>query len=114
MTPREILALMVALAAAIALARWVAARRGRPKRVRYDDPARQIEADYPPAQRDEAAALVESIVQHARPDDRDVIRRRVLDAARGDITRLRRSAPKAKEALDRVYRLIGDDRPGGT
>jgi hypothetical protein len=109
MNPREILVLLVALAAAIALARWLSARRGRPKRVRYDDPVQQLEADFPPSQREEAKALVESILAHAKPEDRDVIRRRVVDAARGDIGRLRRSAPNAKAALDRIYRLVGDD-----
>jgi hypothetical protein len=109
-SPRDVLLLLVALTAAIAAARWISAWRARPKRVGYDDPLRQIEADFPPAQRDEAKALVESIVAHAQPDDREIIRRRVVDAARGDIGRLRRSAPKAKEALDRVYRLLGDGR----
>lgn len=111
MSPREIFVLLVALAAAMALARWVSARRARPKRVRYDDPARQLEADFPPAQRDEARALVESIVAHARPDDRDLVRRRVLDAARGDIGRLRQTAPRVGESLDRIYRVLGDDHP---
>jgi len=114
MDPREILALLVALAAAIALARWISARRGRPKRVRYDDPVQQLEADFPPAQREEAKALVESILAHAKPEDRDMIRRRVVDAARGDIVRLRRSAPNAIAALRRIYGLVGDGRSPDT
>lgn len=110
MNPREILVLLVALAAAIALSRWLAARRGRPKRVRYDDPVQQLEADFPPSQREEAKALVESILSHAKPEDRDTIRRRVVDAARGDIGRLRRTAPNAKAALDRIYGLLGEEQ----
>ena len=37
MRPQELLLFMVALAAAIAAARWFAARRGRPKRVHHDE-----------------------------------------------------------------------------
>jgi hypothetical protein len=110
MPPRTIFALLVALAAAIALARWIAARRGRPKRVHHDDPLQQIDADFPPEHRAEARALIESIAARARPDDRALIWRRTVDAARGDIGRLRKSTPKAIAALERIYRLLGDGR----
>lgn len=114
MRPQELLLFMVALAAAIAAARWFAARRGRPKRVHHDDPLQQLEADFPPEHRAEATALIESIAAHARPDDRPIIWRRTVDAARGDIVKLRRSAPKAIAALDRIYRLLGDGERGRT
>ena len=107
MQPREIFSVLVLLAAAIALARWFAARRGRPKRVRCDDPLRQLEADFPPEHRDEAKALIESIAAHADPDDRALIWRRTLDAARGDIVKLRRTTPRAIATLKTIYRLTG-------
>ncbi|HSU16069.1 hypothetical protein [Longimicrobium sp.] len=108
MPPRTLFVILVALAAAIALARWLAARRGRPKRVHHDDPLQQIDADFPPEHRAEAKALIESIAAHAKPDDRAIIWRRTVDAARGDIGKLRRSTPRAIAALDRIYRLLGD------
>ncbi|HEX6745994.1 MAG TPA: hypothetical protein VF092_01680 [Longimicrobium sp.] len=114
MTPRDLLLLLVALTAAIWLARWISERRGRPKRVRHDDPLQQIDADFPPRHRDEAKQLVESIAGLAKPEDRYIIRRRIVDAARGDIGKLRRGAPKAREALERMYRFFGDElsKPG--
>jgi hypothetical protein len=108
MSPREIFLVLVALAVAIALARWISSRRGRPKRVRYDDPLQQIDADFPPEHREEAREIVGSIAAHAREEDRPIVWRRTVDAARGDIAKLRRSAPKAIAALDRIYKLLGD------
>jgi hypothetical protein len=108
MNPREkLLLLLVALAAGMAITRWFATQHGRAKRVRYDDPLRQLEADFPPEHREEAKALIESIAAHASPDDRALIWRRTVDAAGGDIGKLRRTTPKAIRALERIYRLTG-------
>ena len=114
MSPPELLAVLVALAAAITLARWVAGRRARPKRVHHDDPLQQLDADFPPEHRAEARALIESIAARAKPDDRPIIWRRTLDAARGDIVKLRRSTPNAIAALERIYRLLGEGQPTDT
>ena len=109
MSPRDVFILLVAITLFMAIARWRGRRSGpRPKRVRCDTLDAQIEADFPPLHREEAKALVESILPHARPDDREMVWRRVLDAARCDIGRLRKVAPNAGASLQKVYRLFGD------
>jgi hypothetical protein len=82
-------------------------RRG-PKRVRFATLEQQVDADFP-AHRDEALALMQSVLAEARPENREMVWKRVLDGSRGDIARLRKIAPKSVESLRKIYRLIGDE-----
>jgi len=112
--PRDLFFVLVALA----LVLWVAGRRGGwlgrrgPKRVRYDTLEEQVGADFP-AHRDEAMALMESVLAEAKPENREMVWRRLLDGSRGDIARLRKLAPKTIESLRKIYRLFGDEAAPG-
>jgi hypothetical protein len=109
-TPKEILAIVLALAACMAIAGWRGGWLGRrrPKRVRRATPLEQIDEDFPPEHREEAKELVRSIAVHARPEDQEMVWRKVVDGVRGDIEKLRRSTPKNIAGLERIYRLLGD------
>jgi len=109
MTPPQIFALLVALAVIMAIARMRGGGLKLPKRrVRHDDLGAQIAADFAPAERAEARALVDSVLAHARPDDQKRLWRTVLDGTRGNLPKLRKVAPKAIESLEKLYRLFGD------
>lgn len=109
MTPPQIFAALVVLAAVMALA---GARGGwlkLPKRrVRYDDLDAQIAADFAPGERAEARALIDSILVHAPPGDTKRVWTSVLAGTRGNLPKLRKVAPKAIESLARVYHLFGE------
>jgi hypothetical protein len=111
---RDVFFLLVAVAVFIAAARWLLAggplRRG-PKRVRYDTLEEQVDADFP-AHRDEALALMESVLAEAKPENREMVWKRLLDGSRGDIARLRKLAPKTVESLRKIYRLFGEEVDG--
>ena len=110
MGPRELFFLLVAVAGGMAAARWAArwrASRG-PTRPRYDTLEAQVAADFP-AHRDEAMALLESVLAEAKPENREMVWRRLLDGSRGDIARLRKLAPQTVEGLRKIYRLFGDE-----
>jgi hypothetical protein len=97
-SPRDVFILLAMAALFLAVARWRGGgllRRG-PKRVRYDTLEQQVDADFP-AHRDEAMALMESVLAEAKPENREMVWKRVLDGSRGDIARLRKLAPKAVE-----------------
>jgi hypothetical protein len=109
MTPPNVFVILVLFA----LCLGIAGMRGgwfssRPRRVRYDDVEKQIDADFPSIDWPEARTLVESVVAHARPEDRAMVWRKLLDAARGDIARLRRVTPNTIESLRRIYGLLGE------
>jgi len=110
---RDVFFVCVVLALCLALAGrrggWLGRRR--PKRVRFETLDQQLDADFP-AHRDEAKALVESILVHASAEHREMVWQRVLDGARGDIARLRKLAPKTVESLRKIYRLLGDGEGG--
>lgn len=114
MNPRTLFFILVALS----LGLWVAGRRGgwlgrrRPKRARYDTLEEQVGADFP-AHRDEAMALMESVLAETKPENREMVWRRLLDGSRGDIARLRKLAPKTIESLRKIYRLFGDEAAPG-
>lgn len=109
MTPPQIFALLVALAVVMAIAKMRGGGLKLPtRRVRLDDLGAQIAADFAPAERDEARALVDSVLAHARPDDQKRVGRSVLDGTRGNLPKLRKVAPKAIESLEKIYRVLGD------
>lgn len=107
--PQDALLIAVVFAAMMAVAGWRGGWLGRrrPRRVRHDTLDAQIAADFPPAQRAEAKALIDSLLAHARSDDHALVWRNTLDAARGDLPKLRRAIPKSIRALDRIYTLLG-------
>ena len=109
MGPRELFFVLVAAAAFVAVARkgggWL--RRG-PRRVRYETLEQQVDADFP-AHRDEALALMRMVLAEAKPENREMVWRRVLDGSRGDIRRLRKLAATTVEGLRKIYRLLGED-----
>ena len=109
MTSRDVFIICMVLALVLAVAGrrggWLG-RRG-PKRVRFDTLEQQLDADFP-AHHDEAKALVDSILVHAGAEHREMVWRRVLDGARGDIARLRKLTPNTVESLRKIYRLLGD------
>jgi hypothetical protein len=113
MSARDVFAICVVLALCLAVTGWRGGWLGRrgPKRVRFDTLEQQVDADFP-AHRDEAMALVDSVLARARPDDRAMVWRKVLDAARGDIARLRRIVPNTLESLEKIYRLLGEPEGG--
>lgn len=109
MTPPQIFALLVALAVIMAIAKMRGGGLKLPKRrARHDDLDAQITADFAPAERAEARALVGSVLAHARPDDQKRVWRSLLDGTRGNLPRLRKVTPKAIESLAKIYRLLGD------
>jgi hypothetical protein len=113
-SPRTLFFVVVALSLVV----WVAGRRGgwlgrrAPKRARYDTLEEQVDADFP-AHRDEAMALMESVLAETKPENREMVWRRLLDGSRGDIARLRKLAPKTIESLRKIYRLFGDEAAPG-
>ena len=108
-TPLDAAVIAAAAVAFAAFARWRAAGFRMPRRrVEYDDPARQIEADFPPEHRAEAAALLESIAVHAHPEHQAMVRRVVLRGVRGRIEKLRRTASTSPESMARIYRFFGE------
>jgi len=110
MSPRDVLIILVMTVFFMAVARWRGGgllRRG-PKRVRYATLEQQVDADFP-AHRDEAMALMQSVLAEAKPENREMVWKRVLDGSRGDIARLRKLAPKTVESLRKIYRLLGDE-----
>jgi hypothetical protein len=108
-SPPQIFAVLVAVIAVLALARLRDGGLKLPRRrVRHDDLGAQIAADFVPAERAEARALVDSVLAHARPDDQKRVWRSLLDGTRGNLPKLRKVAPKAVESLAKIYRLLGD------
>lgn len=109
MNPRDLFFVLVALALCLAIAkglgRW---RRRGPARVRHETMEAQVAADFP-AHRDEAMALMEMVLAEAKPENREMVWRRVLDGSRGDIRRLRKLAATTVESLRKIYRLFGED-----
>jgi hypothetical protein len=106
---RDLFFLLVAVALIMAIARW---RRRRlehvPKRGRFATLEQQVAADFP-AHRDEAMALMQMVLAEARDENREMVWRRVLDGAHGDIHRLRKLAATTVESLRKIYRLLGED-----
>ena len=108
MTAPQILGVMVALAAVLAVAGGRVGWLKLPKRrVRHADLDAQIAADYPPEHRAEARAIVDEVLAHAHPDQHGRVWRSMLDGTRGDIAHLRRVKPKAIESLGKLYRMFG-------
>ena len=110
MASRDLFFLLVAVALLMAIARWrrrLSAGAG-PQRVRYDTLEEQVAADFP-AHRDEAMALMQMVLAEAKPENREMVWRRVLDGSRGDIRRLRKLAATTVEGLRKVYRLFGEE-----
>jgi len=110
MNPRDLFFVLVALALCLAVAKGWGRWRARvgAARVHYDTLEQQVAADFP-AHRDEAMALMEMVLAEAKPENREMVWRRVLDGARGDIGRLRKLAAATVESLRKIYRLFGDD-----
>ncbi|HET7462248.1 MAG TPA: hypothetical protein VFJ82_13410 [Longimicrobium sp.] len=109
MTPPQILALIVVLAAAMGVAGLRGGWLKLPKRrVRHDDLDAQIAADFAPGDRAEARAIVNAVLAHAHPDQHKRVWRSLLDGTRGDLAHLRRVRPKAIKSLAKLYRLLGD------
>jgi len=109
MTPPQILAAMLVLAAALGVAGLRGGWLKLPKRrMRYDDLDAQIAADFTPGEREEARAIVDQVLAHAKADDQKRVWRGLLDGCRGNLPKLRKVAPKAIESLAKIYRLFGD------
>jgi hypothetical protein len=113
MSARELCFILVAAALCMAIAKGRGRWWGRtgPARVRHDTLEAQVAADFP-AHRDEAMALMEMVLAETKPENRDMVWRRVLDGSRGDIRRLRKLAAKTVESLRKIYRLFGEDVDG--
>ena len=110
MGARELFFILVAAALFLAIAKGRGRWWGRtgPARVRHDTLEAQVAADFP-AHRDEAMALMQMVLAEAKPENREMVWRRVLDGSRGDIRRLRKLAATTVESLRKIYRLLGAD-----
>lgn len=114
MSPRDLFFILVAIVLFMAVARWRSRSGPRVKRERRDTLDEQIASDFPPIYHDEAKRLVESVLTYARPDDREMVWRRVLDGARCDIDRLRKVTRNAGPQLQKIYRLFGNTGGDGS
>jgi hypothetical protein len=112
MTPDATLPLVVLAALLLFIVgRWKGWFVRRPPRVEHADLGAQIDADFPAQHREEARALVQSVVSRARAEDREVVGRTLVKVSRGDIGKLRRGVAGCINALDKVYGMLGTPGP---